>query len=739
MSLHRLGQVCVVLGALSGFPASAAIVTFQEGSAGYTGTRDTYLEENSPTTDYAAASTVRWDADHPGGTGLKDYVLLRFEEIMGAGSGRIPPGANVTSAFLSYTVTNPGNPGTVHEALLAWSESTTFGSFCGAQCDPTQIGPLVATAPGATVAVQSVDVTSSVRAWANGTPNLGWIFVPDGTDGVEFASREFVTLPDRPRLVVTLDEPPPVTVLRQPYLQLGTPGSMTLVWRTDVPTNSRVRYGTTLGLLDRSVESSVTSTDHAVTLTGLAPAARYYYDVGSTAGPHAGGTAEHYFDTSPPAGSSTPFRVWVVGDSGLGNLAQAQVRDAMLAATGSHPPDLFLHMGDIAYYSGTDSEFTAYHFTPYRDILRHTVMWPTLGNHEGMSTVSGAPGPSAGPYYDAFVLPTGGEAGGESSGTEAYYSFDYANAHFVCLNSYQVVRSATGAMAAWLEADLEANTQPWVIAFWHHPPYTHGTHNSDTETAHVEMRQNLLPILEAAGVDLVLGGHSHSYERSYLIDGTYATPTPDRATLLAQGHILDSGDGNPAGDGPYRKNPGGNAHDGTVYVVAGHGGASTGGSLDHPVMFFSEAVHGSVLLDFNGDTVTLTNVRGTGAVSDTCTIVKRPPDPVVVTTVPSRDAVVNDLPTVEVTFSGAVTGVDAADLTANGSSAASVVAQAPDRYLFHLSAPLPPGIATVVLAPGESPTQRTRCSCSRAMLGPTRSRRLRRRWPRNLRCAGGTS
>jgi hypothetical protein len=74
-------------------------------------------------------------------------------------------------------------------------------------------------------------------------------------------------------------------------------------------------------------------------------------------------------------------------------------------------------------------------------------VWPTLGNHEGASTTSGQPGASSGPYYSAFVLPTGAQAGGVASGTEAYYSFDYGNVHFISLNSYQVSRSAGGAMA----------------------------------------------------------------------------------------------------------------------------------------------------------------------------------------------------------------------------------------------------------------------------------------------------
>src|SRR5690606_119797 len=114
------------------------------------------------------------------------------------------------------------------------------------------------------------------------------------------------------------------------------------------------------------------------------------------------------------------------------------------------------------------------------------------------------------------TFPTAGEAGGVPSGTEKYYSFDYGNVHFICLDSMSSDRSSTGPMATWLREDLESTTQDWVIAFFHHPPYSKGSHNSDNPTGSdrelLEMREGILPILEAGGVDLVLSGHSHSYE-----------------------------------------------------------------------------------------------------------------------------------------------------------------------------------------------------------------------------------
>jgi hypothetical protein len=125
-------------------------------------------------------------------------------------------------------------------------------------------------------------------------------------------------------------------------------------------------------------------------------------------------------------------------------------------------------------------------------------------------------------------------------------------------------RSTTGAMLTWLTRDLAANRQPWIIAFWHHPPYSKGSHNSDTETQLIEMRTNVLPILEANGVDLVLSGHSHAYERSKLIGGHYGL-----STTLAADMIKDGGSGRPETTGAYAK-----ATDPyrAVYAVAGSSG-----------------------------------------------------------------------------------------------------------------------------------------------------------------------
>ena len=406
-------------------------------------------------------------------------------------------------------------------------------------------------------------------------------------------------------------------IVRSPYLQLGTPTSMVLRWRTNVLTDSQVLYGSAPGSLTSAALDPSPAFDHAVTLSGLTPDTRYYYAVGTSAATLAGGSLDHTFATSPPTGSTRPIRVWVIGDSGTADASSRTVRDAYRNFAGSIPTDLWLMLGDNAYANGDDQQYQRAVFNIYPEMLRTSVLWPSYGNHDGLSSDSAT---QTGPYYDMFSLPTAGEAGGLPSGTEAYYSFDYGNVHFIALDSFESDRSMGGPMLTWLAQDLLANTQEWTIAFWHHPPYSRGAHNSDSDPELIQMRSNAVRVLEAGGADLVLAGHSHSYERSYLLDGHYGY-----SSTLTQSMIRDAGDGRINGSGAFRKSASGpQPHSGTVYVVAGNGGKASGGPLNHPAIRLSRNQIGSLVLDVAGAQLDMKFLDGAGVVQDYFTIFKGP-------------------------------------------------------------------------------------------------------------------
>ena len=391
-----------------------------------------------------------------------------------------------------------------------------------------------------------------------------------------------------------------VAITRGPYLQLQTTNSIVVRWRTDKPVVGQVFFGEKLEMLDRKEVELGKHTEHIVQVTGLAPSTKYFYTVGERKGTNGliqlTVAKERYFMTPPAVGRPHPTRVWVVGDSGTANRKVARVRDAFLTVNGQQPIDAWLMLGDNAYDNGTDVEYQKAVFDVFAPVLANTVLWPTLGNHDGGSASSAT---QSGVYYDIFTLPTRGQAGGTMSGSEAYYSFDLANAHFVCLDSYDSDRRPGGAMLTWLEQDLAATKQDWIIAYFHHPPYTKGSHDSDdrkdSDGRMHEMREMVLPVLEAGGADLVLSGHSHSYERSYLIDGHYGG-----SKSLQPFMIKSSSDGREPGGGAYLKPATHAGHDGTVYTVAGSSGQTSGGKLNHPVMFLSLNELGSMVLDVVG-------------------------------------------------------------------------------------------------------------------------------------------
>lgn len=413
-------------------------------------------------------------------------------------------------------------------------------------------------------------------------------------------------------------------LIRGPYLQLGTPTSMVVRWRTDVAEDSRVRWGTTQGSLSSSEDDATVTTEHSVTIDGLTPNTVYYYEVGSTTTPLAGDDVDHFFKTAPATGDSVPTRIWAIGDSGYPDPGVVgtwirdgdAVRDAYIAYNGGvASADVFLLLGDNAYTLATDAEYQTDLFEQYPGFMRTTPAWACIGNHEGFVADSIA---QTGDYYNVFTLPAAGEAGGVPSGTESYYSFDYGNIHFVVLDSEESIfaanPAATAAMQAWLESDLAATDAEWLIAFWHRPPYSKGfLHDSDVEVEEIAMREKMVPILDDYGVDIVLAGHSHHYERSIMINGHYGL-----SGTFGPEHVVDGGDGDPVGDGAYEKRGTGLVpNSGAVYVVAGSASEVRDNLGLHPVMEKALQSLGSFILDVNGETATGTFLDQTGTVLDT--------------------------------------------------------------------------------------------------------------------------
>lgn len=425
---------------------------------------------------------------------------------------------------------------------------------------------------------------------------------------------------------------PSVTVVRGPYLQSGTPTTVVVKWRTDIATQSVVNYGKISNSLSEKASNTALTTEHEVTLSGLSPNTKYYFNIGNKSEVLSESDSEDmYVITAPKAGSKQFVRAWILGDAGTANNNQRAVRDAYYdyvdaAPMNSGKTDMMLFLGDNAYGSGTDEQYQNALFDIYDDMLKKSVAWSCLGNHDGKSADSAT---QSGPYYDIFTFPTAAQAGGTASGTEAYYSFDYANIHFIILDSHHTGREVGGAMYNWTLTDIQNTKQDWIVTLFHHPVYTKGSHDSDTEDRLIEMRQNFMPMMEANGVDLILNGHSHSYERSYFLNGHYGfanTFNPDE--ISNGGHTVGTtgiGDGKADSDGAYQKTS--LATEGAVYITTGSAGKISGGDLNHQAMSVSLNQLGSCVMEVEddgkgGQNLTVKFIRETDGIEDYFTINK---------------------------------------------------------------------------------------------------------------------
>jgi len=470
---------------------------------------------------------------------------------------------------------------------------------------------------GETLQVQTVLLASSFFVTGNNTIAVE-VHQQVGTSSDVTFNMEILGVP-----------PVPEALTRGPYLQKLTSSSITIKWNTDQAVKSQVSYGTDSLNLNNTVTDNTNVTSHTLPLTGLAPYTKYYYSIGSPT-LKLQGNGQNFFITAPTVGTEGKYNFWLVGDCGNNSTNQAQVRDRYNAYMGSMPTNGWLLLGDNAYSSGSDAEYQTGFFNIYQgSIMKNAPLYPAPGNHD---YINGSVFDHSPPYYTIFDMPANGEAGGVASGTEAYYSYDYGNAHFLSLDSYgkedniNRLYDTLGQQVLWIKQDLAANTnKQFVIAYWHHPPYTMGSHNSDTESELTKMHTNFIRILERYGVDLVICGHSHEYERSKLMKGHYG----NEASFNAATHNISQSNGRYDGSVnscTYVKDTL-HGYDGTIYMVSGSAGQLDGSvqaSWPHNAMsaYNNSTNGGSGLLTIEGNRLDVKWICADGVVRDQFTLIK---------------------------------------------------------------------------------------------------------------------
>ncbi len=410
-------------------------------------------------------------------------------------------------------------------------------------------------------------------------------------------------------------------LVRGPYLQSATQTSIILKWRATTSGEVEIRYGTDASNLDLSVKESDIY-NHEVRLENLEPNTKYFYQIHSQAIEPFGS----FFYTMPVKGAKSKLRFIALGDCGTGTPMQKEVLTSIGTYVGEKKIDGLLLLGDNAYNSGYDHEYQERFFPIYQDaLLDHVVLWPSPGNHDYAGLVWPNSSGEEPDYFNMFSLPSNGESGGLASNSEAFYAYDVGNVHLISLDSYGTVEGKRmsdllGKQAAWLESDLAQNTQEWTVVYFHHPPFSKGSHDSDKEQELIDIRNNVVPILDKYAVDLVLTGHSHTYERTSLIHNY----SGDEGSFIAEKHNLSNSSGKYDGTDnscPYIK-----SDSGTVYVVAGTAGWTGGTSEGYPhdaMKYSNNTETGALIFEVEGNRLDLKYLNSKGNILDKFTIVKK--------------------------------------------------------------------------------------------------------------------
>lgn len=214
-----------------------------------------------------------------------------------------------------------------------------------------------------------------------------------------------------------------------------------------------------------------------------------------------------------PAGAAGAVRFAVIGDNGTGAEPQFDIARQMLQAHAKVPFEFVVMMGDNMYGAQTPRDFVDKFEIPYGPLLRMGIpFYAALGNHDDPGNRN----------YRHFNM-----------NGQRYYSFVKGPARFFVLDTN--LMDAT--QVQWLENALQASSEEWKIAIFHHPIYSDG----DRHGPNVALRVVLEPLFVKHGVDIVFSGHEHIYERlkpqrgiSYFIVGSSGQLRKGGMTTSAQ-------------------------------------------------------------------------------------------------------------------------------------------------------------------------------------------------------------
>jgi predicted MPP superfamily phosphohydrolase len=310
----------------------------------------------------------------------------------------------------------------------------------------------------------------------------------------------------------------PSRIHRGPYLQSAPSGGLAVVWYTEAPSSGRLQWRQEEGDWEDIETASAPGRRHEFDLPYLRESARYSYRVldPETEGALANLEAEREFSFRTPAPGLFKFAAF--GDSGARSTPQRTIANLVLKE--SPPVDMVLLTGDVVYPHGSDADYDAKFFSPYGRLLSRVPFFSAMGNHDYESG-------NGSPYLDVFSLPRNGPRG---LTPETVYSFERAGL-LITVHDSNLGRTAIREHAApWQEQVARASRSRFRLAALHHSPYSSAINSVASDVQMV--RESYSPVFSRSGVDLVLGGHDHVYERTRPLEGVvYVTTGAGGASL----------------------------------------------------------------------------------------------------------------------------------------------------------------------------------------------------------------
>ena len=393
-----------------------------------------------------------------------------------------------------------------------------------------------------------------------------------------------------------------------PYLQPGEIGALAknaetcrLAWQTERRhATFDVRFGMSKRYEQRAVVTSAERfsgdaeegegrINYVATLPALELGRRYQYQVRCNDQT----IAEGYFTTRQ--GRGRPIRFAAFGDNSFGEISDRAIAYHTYLAN----PDFVMNTGDNVYEGGLDNEYARYFFPVYNadvagqrigaPLLRSVPFHTVIANHDVHDhNVNKHPvadfdkNPDSLAYYTNLYLPLNGPfppqptpaigkiehverfkaAAGARFPRMANYSYDFGDAHLLCLDSNLYVDPTNANLQQWITADLSQTDAVWKFVVFHHPSFNVGLKHYEEQQMRV-----LTPIFEEHGVDFVLHGHEHTYQRT--------CPFRFTPTEMSKAAAVNEKDRRVEGrfrvdekfDGQTRTKP-----DGIIYITTGAGG-----------------------------------------------------------------------------------------------------------------------------------------------------------------------